>query len=243
MLRATSQERLTAAKILLDQLRKELALDAELLQPENIKELRREVTQQLNDTWKFDKDELLHQAKWATLTSSSERDGGTIKLTIRSKIGRFLRSDRAWSWLGEPLSEPEYNQLIQSLVRVLSDCGYLKQKGAQVQLQISSMIWKAQRVEKIPTDLLTTKRLFGSEEAYQTVNQFFQTFYESSAQILKTFEGREHTGQVSNLNRQERENEFREGRLAALFCSPTMELGIDISDLCAVHLRNVPPFP
>ena len=31
--------------------------------------------------------------------------------------------------------------------------------------------------------------------------------------------------------------------LPALFCSPTMELGIDISALNAVYLRNMPPTP
>jgi hypothetical protein len=186
LLRATPSQRLTATKVLLDQLRKELALDAELLQPENVDKLKREVTQALNDTWKFDANELLHQAKWATLISSSDRDKGTIKLTIRSKIGRFLRSTRAWSWLAEPLSETEYNQLIQSLVRVLTDCGYLKQNERRVQLRIDSMLWKAQKVEKIPTDLLTTKRLFGSEEAYQEVNQFFQIFYLDNVKLTST---------------------------------------------------------
>jgi predicted nucleic acid-binding Zn-ribbon protein len=56
-------------------------------------------------------------------------------------------------------------------------------------------------------------------------------------------EGREHTGQVNYNNRQEREEKFRSGQLSTLFCSPTMELGIDISDLSVVHLRNVPPSP
>src|SRR4029077_5184764 len=31
--------------------------------------------------------------------------------------------------------------------------------------------------------------------------------------------------------------------LPVLFCSPTMELGVDISALNAVHMRNVPPTP
>ncbi|MBS3695839.1 hypothetical protein KGD90_32080, partial [Rhodococcus qingshengii] len=31
--------------------------------------------------------------------------------------------------------------------------------------------------------------------------------------------------------------------LPALFCSPTMELGVDISALNAVFLRNAPPTP
>src|SRR3989337_446018 len=55
--------------------------------------------------------------------------------------------------------------------------------------------------------------------------------------------GHEHTGQVDAADRIEREDLFRNGELPALFCSPTMELGVDIRDLNAVHLRNVPPTP
>ena len=36
---------------------------------------------------------------------------------------------------------------------------------------------------------------------------------------------------------------FREGALPVLYCSPTMELGVDIAELNAVNLRNVPPTP
>src|SRR4029434_4716263 len=40
-----------------------------------------------------------------------------------------------------------------------------------------------------------------------------------------------------------REESFREGRLPILYCSPTMELGVDIAELNVVSLRNVPPTP
>src|SRR5215203_3078709 len=56
-------------------------------------------------------------------------------------------------------------------------------------------------------------------------------------------EAREHTAQVPSDKRQEREEQFREGTLAVLYCSPTMELGVDIASLNAVALRNVPPTP
>jgi len=48
----------------------------------------------------------------------------------------------------------------------------------------------------------------------------------------------------------ERERRFRQGLAASetrslpiLFCSPTMELGLDIATLNAVYMRNVPPTP
>ena len=78
-------------------------------------------------------------------------------------------------------------------------------------------------------------------------------------------ESREHTAQVDQARREWREWRFRweeedrenlkakreELRLAgepnvflpALFCSPTMELGVDISALNAVYMRNMPPTP
>ena len=78
-------------------------------------------------------------------------------------------------------------------------------------------------------------------------------------------ESREHTAQVTPRQREWREWRFRfedadqaciaeceaeiqasgesKQPLPALFCSPTMELGVDISALNAVYLRNVPPTP
>ena len=240
LLQATPAQRLVAAKALLDQLRKELVIDAALLQPERLEQLKREVGQAIKDPWKFDTNERPYEATWASTVS---KDKCRVKLTSGSKIGRFLRSPTAWPWLQQPLAESEYERLINALIDILCKAGYLLQEGTQVQLRIDAMLWQAQKVDKIPADPLTSKRLQGSEGSQIDVNRFFQDFYEGNAQLLHSLEGREHTGQVSNQDRQEREEKFREGKLASLFCSPTMELGIDISDLNAVHLRNVPPTP
>src|SRR6185503_18812155 len=56
-------------------------------------------------------------------------------------------------------------------------------------------------------------------------------------------EAREHTAQVEPSKRQKREEEFSEARLPVLYCSPTMELGVDIKSLNVVGMRNVPPTP
>nr|WP_281261734.1 DEAD/DEAH box helicase [Aphanothece hegewaldii] len=241
LLQATPEQRYTATKVLLDLLRKQLAIDARLLQPDELKEFKRDVSQTLNERWSFDGSEQLHEAKWATLESGNSQV--QVKLTAQSAIGRFLRSSRAWDWLTTSLTETEYQDLIEALIGILEVTGYLTKDNNKIQLKITSMIWKAQKVSDIPIDPLTSKRLSGTTYIKQSVNKYFQQFYISQAQEIKTMEGREHTGQVKNEKRQEREQHFRDGFLAALYCSPTMELGIDISDLNVVHLRNVPPSP
>lgn len=244
LLGATAQEKYTAIKTFLDYLRKQLAIDAELLQPEHLDKLKRNTAQALNDKWKFDYEERLHQAKWATLITGDNKDKSKVKLTSRGTIGRFLKSDRSWSNLTEPLTEPEYQNLINSIINTLRDGGYLKQNDkGEIQLRIDSVVWKTSHRERLAVDILSSKRLQGKEDRGRKANQFFQSFYSSNAQNIRAMEGREHTGQVNYDNRKDREERFRQGKLSTLFCSPTMELGIDISDLSVVHLRNVPPNP
>ncbi len=244
LLGATASEKYTALKTFLDYLRKQLAIDAELLQPEHLDKLKRNVAQALNDKWKFDYEESLHQARWATLEAGNNKGKSQVKLTSRGTIGRFLKSDRAWSNLTTPLTEPEYQNLINSIINTLRDGGYLKQNNkGEIQLRIDSVVWKTSHRERLSVDVLSSKRLQGKEDPGRKANQFFQSFYSSNAQNIRAMEGREHTGQVNYDNRKDREERFRQGKLSTLFCSPTMELGIDISDLSVVHLRNVPPNP
>src|SRR4029434_7241776 len=74
-------------------------------------------------------------------------------------------------------------------------------------------------------------------------NPFFVDFYRAIAADGQNLEAHEHTAQVQYDLRMAREESFREGRLPILYCSPTMELGVDIAELNVVNLRNVPPTP
>ena len=75
------------------------------------------------------------------------------------------------------------------------------------------------------------------------VNRYFVECYRRFVDLNCVLEAREHTAQVTAEDRQERESRFRDGDLPLLFCSPTMELGVDIAQLNLVNLRNVPPTP
>jgi hypothetical protein len=98
-------------------------------------------------------------------------------------------------------------------------------------------------------------------------NQFFVNLYRSLSDVIQVddhplfeFEASEHTAQVEAHQRQVLEQRFRFTekdrkewkqvnpdeplrRLPVMYCSPTMELGVDISSLNTVYLRNVPPTP
>ncbi len=53
----------------------------------------------------------------------------------------------------------------------------------------------------------------------------------------------EHSGQLPSQRRQEIERQFNAQQVNVLVCTPTLELGVDLPDLVALLLRNIPPTP
>ena len=86
-------------------------------------------------------------------------------------------------------------------------------------------------------------RVPNAPEGGGKTNPFFIELYRSVALQTKGLDAREHTAQVPYETRERREDAFRAAQLPVLFCSPTMELGVDIAELNVVNMRNVPPTP
>lgn len=182
-----------------------------------------------------------------------------IRAGHNSRIGRLINRK---SILGKKLSKADYLAVMTGLMDLLAREGLV----SIVEIEADLLGWRLSpsAVRLIPGSAIRN----GTAEG----NRYFHDLYNSIAADLKRgrssywgLESREHTAQVSQKQREWREWRFRfedddrakltenlaeikasgesDQFLPALFCSPTMELGVDISALNAVYLRNVPPTP
>lgn len=234
------ERRYFLVKSFLDYLRRHLAINAPILRETEQQQLRRRVDQFINNKW-WEEEDWFRPAPRFVLVGTPY--GFYRKsLSEKSRIGRYLRRELN-------LSPEEYREFLFQLVDILCSQGLLfrfQEKGEEyLQLEAGCLVWKLGNGTPPPPDPVHTRRVESQvySEVERKVNEFFRDFYRSAAHFLRGIEGREHTAQISYEERQKREERFRQGDLKCLFCSPTMELGIDIADLRVVHLRNVPPTP
>lgn len=76
------------------------------------------------------------------------------------------------------------------------------------------------------------------------VEDLAQNHYRSlyqDAEMPIVFRSEEHTAQLQSDEARERQTHFKDGRINLLSSSTTFEVGVDLGDLDAVFLRNVPP--
>ncbi|SHF01148.1 ATP-dependent helicase YprA, contains C-terminal metal-binding DUF1998 domain [Ruegeria intermedia] len=190
----------------------------------------------------------------------SKRDDLLImRAGFRSGLARSINKV---GLLGERLREENYHGLMTWLLGALETWGILRAVRTTSDLDGWQIMPSVLRLLPGPA--------VADDGAAQ--NSYFRNLYLDVARDLKEgrsalmgMESREHTAQVTATQREWREWRFRYGEpdqkkiaehraemikdgegtsfLPALFCSPTMELGVDISSLNAVYLRNVPPTP
>ena len=246
---ASPEVRFAVVRAFLNRLRQQLALSAELLERDRQEGLRREVLQALKLPWSFDEDEHLRSSACFVIPGDEPLRFGEFSLSAISALGRYLRSPRAWPDLPTDMSPLDYDRFLKPFLEILAGEGYLfpvgSASGEAYQLAVDCLQWKAGDEATLEPDPIRKRQLDrpAASEYERRPNEFFREFYKTAAGDLQGLQGREHTATVPTLERENRERWFREGSLPCLFCSPTMELGIDIRDLNAVHLRNVPPTP
>ena len=248
---ASVERRVEVCRVLLDLMRRSLAIKVEYLDQEFQERLLLQSSQRLRPPWGFDENEQARDLEHAAvLYPRSHRRGqdygGDLFVSPRSGFGQYLRRPRILD--AGHFSLEDTDRIIADLLRALRAGGVVtvvrepRNEGDApgYQLLADCMVWKAGDGSQGYYDPIRQPTM--SSEGRRP-NSFFQEYYREVATHAKGIEAREHTAQVSYEDRQAREDAFREGRLAILYCSPTMELGIDIAQLNAVNMRNVPPTP
>jgi superfamily II DNA or RNA helicase len=199
--------------------------------------------------WSLDKNERIEASAYLV----SQNPGKTYRIFTssigsRSNLGKYIKRVFKENNL-DPLKADTYVDFMNDLCSVLQKGNFLKpeqikgDKGTVTgyQLRSDKIIWKLGDGETIEMDKV---RMSAYKDLELKPNYFFKDLYSRDfTAYKKQIIGREHTGQLGTQDRIDREHGFRNGTISALFCSPTMELGIDIADLNIVHMRNVPPNP
>jgi hypothetical protein len=233
------------AEILLDEFRRVLAISVDCLTDLGFERIQRESRQRLREPWLLADGERPEAA--GTVFARAGQPGGSrydLNLSGRSAFGRYIRTDG--SGLGKRLSADDAQHVIRDLLDVLDKEGLLVDVAMDdggnpgYRLKASSVHWVAGDGSKGADDPL---RKHLDAEAVARVNPFFRDLYRDVAVSLAGLHAKEHTAQVPPDERERREDDFRRGELPLLYCSPTMELGVDIASLNAVAMRNVPPTP
>jgi hypothetical protein len=261
---ASADTRRRVIRELLEALRRGLAVTADALDAQTVEATASAARQSLREPWSISQQENPRIA--AALIVAAPRRAETrirdeaiiLRGGPRSSLARQIGHPSHW---GKRLDTKTYPGVLAALLAACESYQLVRRVATPFDLEGWRLAANAVRLVRGPHP---------DDERHR--NPYFTALYEtlSAALIdggagLFGQEGRAHTAQVDQLQREWREWRFRwndedrtrlakakeelrragepESFLPVLFCSPTMELGVDISALNAVYLRNVPPTP
>jgi hypothetical protein len=260
---ASPNIRRAVLKIVLDTLRRGLAITTDALDEANLESTANAARQALRDPWSISQQETPRVAAALLIEPPKKQEAGIrgepliVRGGARSALARQINRAEYWS---KRLKADRYDEVIAGLLTAAESYQLVRKVSTAFDKPGWQLAANAVRL------------VAGKAQEGKKTNPYFANLYTTLAEILASggeglfgLEGREHTAQVDQVRRIWRECRFRWGEddqkklledreklreagepnafLPALFCSPTMELGVDISALNAVYLRNVPPTP
>lgn len=250
------EKRILFYETLFEIFKKNLCIDSIYLDNSEQEKVRSTSFNDLVGRWSFDEGERPRHSEYVVTKGRSRADGrrdfavtmGTTSLIVRSIRNSPLWKDTPYAIDIRSCDLEQIQILVEDALRVASSADIVRHTEHGWILHANNLIWK-----------LGPDRVIKTRE-----NKFFINVYTT---IKETFNGNsyifdywahEHTAQVDSQDRKNLEKQFRYTpkdiaewkqeypdkklkRLPVLYCSPTMELGVDISSLNTVYMRNVPP--
>lgn len=227
---------------ILDYMRHKLCIYSSERTIQAVKDTAKAVKENLKAPWTLGDSENIEESKKLFIVNPRRRNAYNLESGgFRSKLGVFVRDYIGKNAKRTIANEEEYIQYMTGLFKALSN--YIICDNGTYQLDYGCILWQAGDKAHIRRDLVRFRTLEGGDWMEKEPNRYFQQFYQNIPLKDVCLEANDHTGQVPKEIREEREQNFREGKFPVLYCSPTMELGIDIKDLSIVGMRNVPPTP
>lgn len=262
LVEAPPEARMRVCRVLLDHMRRRLAIKVDYLRGEYQERIKQQSSQRLRWPWAIDEDESMTTAGVCYPRSRREDDyGGDLFVSPKGLFGQFLRRSGTLEY-PEQLTLKDTQIILRQLFGALREAGLVERVREPEGLEDPEDTENPQSVPgyQVPADALLWTAGDGTEAFHDPLqmpnppaegirpNAYFVEYYRTLAAEAKGLVAREHTAQVTNKDREDREQAFRSERdkaptIPILFCSPTMELGIDIAELNVVNLRNAPPTP
>ena len=257
--------RVAAIKVLLEAMLEGLAIGTEALELAILDTVAQRSRSFLRGPWAIDGKEAIRERTTLFLKAPSKRFTGLREERMilrggpRSRIARLLNREGI---IGAKLSGDDYLLFLSNLVAFLAEEGLVTLASSDGDAEG----WRlsASAVRLVPGEAALQVSPLGNPYFHELYTRISDELAGNRSSLFG-MESREHTAQVTQRQREWREWRFRfedddrariaeceaeikesgesDQLLPALFCTPTMELGVDISALNAVYLRNVPPTP
>ena len=250
LLAATPEVREHLLRVLCDHLRRELAIKEDVLSRETQETIAEHAQSRLDEAWHLE-DEQQRRVTFGRIAYSrpvdDRRRDTTLSVSPQSGFGNLVRR-KLVNPDGSAMRLDESEQIIRNLFEALRIAGICDRVAPRpgtkdihgYRLNADAIRWMPGDGTRTFVDPLRTTR---TGEIERPPNSFFVSLYQTFFDRGRGLSAKEHTAQVPPAERQVREDRFRDAKLPVMFCSPTMELGIDIAELNVVNMRNVPPTP
>lgn len=250
------EKRILFYETLFEIFKKNLCIDSIYLDNSEQEKVRSTSFNDLLGRWSFDEGERPRHSEYVVTKGRSRADGrrdfavtmGATSLIVRSIRNSPLWKDTPYAIDIRSCDLEQIQILVEDALRVASSADIVRHTEHGWILHANNLIWKLG-----PDRVIKTRENKFFIDVYTTIKETF-----NGNSYIFDYWAHEHTAQVDSQDRKILEKQFRYTpkdiaewkqeypdkklkRLPVLYCSPTMELGVDISSLNTVYMRNVPP--